>query len=102
MRNPPRKTGKAAGISSRRSIWAREACREHINSFSALGTARMPTIVLTSTGKKTIKAQIRTFENMPAPNQMTSSGATATIGMAWLATRNGETMRSNKRDLAIR
>ncbi len=50
------------------------------------GTLRNPTRVLTSTGKKTIRAQISTLEDSPGPNQMTSRGAMATTGMAWLAT----------------
>jgi hypothetical protein len=43
--------------------------------------------VLTSTGKKTISPQISTLENIPGPNQITSNGAMATIGIACVATR---------------
>ena len=60
---------------------------ERIRSRRFCGTARSPTTVLTSTGKKTIRAQISTLENKPGPNQITSSGAIATTGTAWLATR---------------
>ena len=42
---------------------------------------------LKTTGKKTISAQMSTFENIPGPNQMTSSGAIATNGTACEATR---------------
>jgi hypothetical protein len=38
-------------------------------------------------GKNTVRLQIRIFEKMPGPNQITSSGAMATIGIDWLATR---------------
>ena len=61
-----------------------------INSRSSSGTERNPTIVLTNTGKNTIKAQISTFEVKPDPNQITNSGAMATIGTDWLATIYGE------------
>ena len=60
---------------------------DSIRSCRFCGTARRPTTVLTSTGKKTIRAQISTFENSPGPNQITSKGAIATTGTAWLATR---------------
>ena len=43
-------------------------------------------MVLTKTGKKTIRALIKTLEKMPGPNQITSSGAMATSGTDWLAT----------------
>ena len=70
-----------------RKVWGRVACRDCIRSWKGRGTARTPTTVLTSTGKKTINAQIKTLEKMPGPNQMTSKGAMATTGMAWVATR---------------
>jgi hypothetical protein len=60
---------------------------EFIRSYNEIGTARTPTIVFTRTGKNTIKAQMTTFERIPSPSQMTSSGAIATTGIAWLATR---------------
>src|SRR5688572_23520625 len=57
-------------------------------------------MVLMSTGKNTIKAQINTLENTPYPNHSTSSGAIATMGIAWLATRYGERTLSSARDFA--
>ena len=86
MRSPPSSTGSAAGNSRWRSIWVGVACSERIRSRRSLGTARMPTSVLTSTGKNTVRAQISTLANTPG-NQMISSGATAATGTAWLATR---------------
>ncbi len=41
-----------------------------------------------------------TFERIPSPSQMTSSGAMAMIGIAWLATIYGDRTFSNERDLA--
>ncbi len=46
----------------------------------------MPTMVLISVGKKAMSAQTSTLLVKPLPNQMTSNGAKATIGMLWLAT----------------
>jgi hypothetical protein len=43
-------------------------------------------MVLINTGKKTISAQTMTFDNRPKPNQITSRGAKATMGMDWEAT----------------
>ena len=87
MRNPPSRIGSAAGSSRWRRVCQRVARSEPIRSCRDLGTARTPTTVLTSTGKKTISAQISTLENMPGPNQMTISGAMATMGMACVATK---------------
>ena len=36
---------------------------------------------------------MRTFGSRPNPNQITNSGAMATIGIVWLVTRNGSTAR---------
>jgi len=89
MRSPPSKTGSAAGNSSSRNVCQRLARRERIKSRKFSGTLRSPTTVLTSTGKKTIREQMSTLEKTPGPNQMTSKGAIATVGTAWLATRKG-------------
>ena len=43
-------------------------------------------MVLTSAGKKTVSAQTSTLDSPPKPNQMTSSGASATMGTACEAT----------------
>jgi hypothetical protein len=101
-RKPPRNTGRAAGTSNNRRVCCRLACRLRIRSLSVSGTARTPTIVLIKMGKKTIKEQIRIFENNPGPNQMINNGAIATSGIAWLATRYGERNLSEAGDLASR
>ena len=74
--------GSEAGISSFNRICQRVARMEFIRSYNAVGTARTPTTVFTKTGKNTINAQMTTFERIPSPSQMTSSGAIATTGMA--------------------
>ena len=49
----------------------------------------MPDTVLTSTGKNTIRATTTTFGVSPNPNQMSSSGASTTMGTVWLMTSTG-------------
>ena len=45
------------------------------------------------TGKNVTRTTIRTLGSKPNPNQMTNSGAIATIGMVWLVTSSGSTAR---------
>ncbi len=59
-----------------------------------------PTAKLTSIGKNTITAQISMCENSPSPNQTTSSGASASIGIACVPAMYGERMLANRRDFA--
>ena len=44
---------------------------------------RSPTMVLTSSGKNATRAALMTLEVSPSPNQMTMSGASATLGSDW-------------------
>ena len=100
--SPPSRTGSAAGSSRWRKFCQRVASSERINSRRLAETERKPITVLTSTGKKTISAQISTFEAKPLPSQMKSSGAIATTGMAWVATMYGARICSASRDLLSR
>ena len=50
----------------------------------------MPTIVATATGKNTMSAQMRTLPSSPGPNHNAMSGARARMGVAWAATRYGD------------
>ncbi len=84
--NPPKRTGRAAGTSSMVKTCQRVASRERIRSIRSLSAERMPMMVLIRTGKKRVKAQTRILDRLPKPNQITSSGARATIGMDWEAT----------------
>ncbi len=45
------------------------------------------------TGKNVTRTTIRTLGSSPNPNQMTNSGAMATIGIVWLVTSSGSTAR---------
>ena len=48
-----------------------------------------------TTGKKAIRNAMSTFGSRPKPNQTSSSGATATFGMACDETRSGRMEREN-------
>ncbi len=52
--------------------------------------AASPTAVLMTTGKNAIRKAISTFGSRPNPNQTSSSGATATFGMACEETSSGK------------
>ena len=45
------------------------------------------------TGKNVTSTTMRTLGSSPNPNQITNSGAIATIGIVWLVTRSGSTAR---------
>jgi hypothetical protein len=79
--------GRAAGISSVVRTWRRVARSDRPSSSSPASTERMPTIVATATGKKTISAQMTTLPGSPGPNHSAMSGARARIGVACAATR---------------
>ncbi len=98
-RSPPKMTGSADGISTRRVTCAGEAPRLRSISTSWRSADRMPTMVAMVIGKKTISAQITTRASRPPPNQMSSSGASARIGTAWAATMYGDSSRSTTSDL---
>ena len=85
-RSPPKMTGSADGTSSSRVRCAELAPRLRSISSSSGSADRMPTMVAIAIGKKTMSAQIATRASSPPPNQMSSSGARARIGIAWAAT----------------
>ena len=78
--------GRAAGSSSLAKVCQRLASKERIRSRSSGSAARRPAAVLMRMGKKTMRAEMMILEVMPAPNQMTSNGAMATVGTDWEAT----------------
>src|SRR5215212_1489056 len=53
-----------------------------------------PAAVLVMIGKRAIKKAMQTTAGIPAPNQITISGAIATIGMVWSSTAYGKMLRS--------
>ena len=86
-RIPPRIAGRAAGTSTRATICQPVARKLRAISSSRGSTLRMPTIVATATGKKTISVVITSLDDSPLPNHRTMSGASARTGVAWAATR---------------
>ena len=74
--------------------WRRATASGSIASGS---TRPKPSSSATVTGKNVTSTTIRTFGSRPNPNQITNSGAIATIGMVWLVTRSGSTARRTGR-----
>ena len=86
-RMPPRIAGSAAGISTWLTTCQDVARYARAISSRRGSTDRMPTIVATATGKKTMSVVITSLETRPDPNHSTISGARASTGVAWAATR---------------
>ena len=84
---PPRIAGSAAGTSTRVMVCQPVARKLRAISIRRGSTERMPTIVATATGKNTISVQITSFDGSPVPNHSAMSGASASTGVAWAATR---------------
>jgi predicted alpha/beta-fold hydrolase len=78
--------GSAVGSLTMVKVCQRLAFSAVIKSMRSCSTERNPATVFTRIGKKAITAVIRTFEAMPKPNQITSRGASATLGTACSAT----------------
>ena len=57
----------------------------------------MPPIVLISTGKKALMNTMNTFDHMPMPNQIRTSGTSATRGVEYSAVRNGSKTIASRR-----
>ena len=55
-------------------------------SLDAAGKANTAVSVLSSSGKKQIKATMTTVEVIPKPNHTMNSGAKASLGTTWLNT----------------
>ena len=68
-------------------IWRRDADIERNSRARSRSTVITPLIVFTKSGKKVSVAATSTFGVRPKPNQMTNSGASATFGSDWNATR---------------
>ena len=71
-----------------------DASRERRKSRAPGLTDRRPIRVLTMTGKKVIRAAMRTLGPEPKPNQMTKRGATATTGVTLTRSAMGRRVRS--------
>ena len=85
--------GSAAGQRSFRNVWRAVAPSERIRSIASGSTRPNPSSRAIVTGKNVTRTTIRTLGSRPNPNQMTNSGAIATIGIVWLVTSSGSTAR---------
>ena len=86
---PLRAAGSAAGSSAKRSACQREASSVR-SSFARSGSSEAsPSIVVTSTGKKQIRAITTSFGKIPNPHQNTSSTPITGIGTACEPTASG-------------
>ena len=89
MRAPLSAAGSPAGSSAKRNACQRLASSVRM-SFSCSGsTAASPSTVVTSTGKKQMRAMIASFGKMPNPHQNTSSTPITGIGSACEPTASG-------------
>ena len=72
--------GAALGSLTMRYVSKRVADSERIRSSFSGSTARKPVKLLISTGKNDSNAAMAILLPSPKPNQMTTSGAMATLG----------------------
>src|SRR3970040_67421 len=72
-----------------------------MNSSAPGFTSRKPVMALTSIGKKERSAATTILGVVPKPNTMTSTGATATIGVTLITIASGNSARSASREWAI-
>ena len=68
-------------------VWL--ADNERIRSISDAGTAVRPVAVATTIGKKQTRNTMMILGSVPKPIQSASSGAMATLGIDWNASRMG-------------
>lgn len=93
--------GRQLGILSRKKISFLEALTERKNSKEFGFTERNPVSVFTRTGKNVISAAIDIFGPNPKPNQITRSGAIATIGVTLTINASGNKVFSKNLECAI-
>src|SRR5438105_1603957 len=86
---PAMMNGSADGRRSMRKICSSLAASERMRSTRSSSADRSPAMVFTSSGKKEINAALTTLEVRPSPNQTTTSGASATLGIDWNMTMYG-------------
>ena len=67
--------------------------------MSSSGVAISPVTVETTIGKNAIKKVMTTRGRSDAPSVTTMIGATATMGVDWMMTRIGYSVRDSKRQL---
>src|SRR5215213_7987566 len=83
---PAKIDGKLDGNSASRKTLPREAPNERKRLITSRSVERRPSNVLTTIGKNPTRAVMITLGASPYPSVTRSSGASAGIGMVWLAT----------------
>ena len=91
--NPPKIDGKALGSRILKKVASAPSPIERARWIFSCSIDARPTAVLMTMGKNAIRNAINTFGTRPNPNQTSSSGATATFGMACDEMRSGSTER---------
>src|SRR5579885_848771 len=74
------------------------ALSERDSSISSGGTAASPVAAEITSGKKAMSVVITTRGSTPAPNVTTMIGAIATIGVDWMTTSHGSSVRASRRE----
>jgi hypothetical protein len=96
--------GREAGSRSFQRIWSVLEAYERVSSSARGSTDVRPRRVLIATGKNVRNAAMIETENQSGkplpPNQMTTIGATARIGIVWEATMYGRKPRWSRREWA--
>ena len=87
--SPAMMNESAEGSRSIQKICSCVAPSERIRSTRSSSAERSPTTVFTSRGKNAIRAALTTLDVSPRPNQTTTRGARATLGMDWNMTMYG-------------
>ena len=85
--------GSADGQRSFRNVWRAVAPIDRIRVIASGSTRPNPSSSAMATGKNVTSTTMRTLGSNPNPNQITNSGAIATIGIVWLVTSSGSTAR---------
>src|ERR1700737_4691824 len=87
--------GRQYGIRSLRNSCARVAPSVWNSSRYSASAALRPLTAFTSTGKKQIRITATILDHQPVPSQITSNGATATIGVVLTAMAIGKNPSSS-------
>ena len=82
---PAKIDGRLDGNSASRKTFPREAPKERKRLTTSRSVERRPSTVLTTIGKNPTRAVTITLGTRPYPSETRSSGASAGIGMVWLA-----------------
>src|SRR5207247_10564411 len=92
-RRPVKKPGRPDGQRTFQNVWPGDAPKDRIRSVASGAVDANPSSRAIGIGKNVTRITTSTFGRSPNPNQTTTSGAIATIGIVWDPTRSGSTAR---------